>query len=99
MTPMEEKKPETESDKVKREFSEEWLRRYAIKKNFYVDPHAAFSRLIEGLKSGNLFLCELDNQGELREHAERYLGIKIPGWDDFFFPVPVEENIGGGCDL
>lgn len=79
-----------EPDKAK---SETWLKSYAIIHNPYVDsPDEAFEKLIEGLKSRELFfdgsnlhgIYDLDDAWDLKEHAERYLGIKID-FDNFSF--------------
>lgn len=75
-----------------RQFSEQWLRVYAAKMNSYDTPDEAFQRLIEGLRSDELFahgsdlhgLWDLEDEGELRVHAERYLGITIH-WGRFSF--------------
>jgi hypothetical protein len=68
-----------------KEESERWLMEYAKKQNCYDEPELAFGRLINGLKTGDLFFhgsnlhgrYDLDNEEELKEHAERYLGIEI----------------------
>lgn len=79
-----------------RSYSEQWLRNYANRMNTYDvedgDEEAAFDRLIEGLRSGELYargtdlhgLYELRDVDELKEHAETYLGISID-WQDFRF--------------
>lgn len=73
--------------------SEKWLRAYAILMNTYdKDPDDAFNRLIDGLKSREIFahgtdlhgLFDLDDSEDVRFHAERYLGTKID-WDNFQF--------------
>ena len=68
-----------------REESELWLRLYAKDKNCYDDSEKAFNDLIAGLRSGELYFhgsdlhgrFDLENESELRMHAERYLGIEI----------------------
>lgn len=73
--------------------SEKWLRAYAKQMNPYdASEDDAFNRLLDGLRSGELFaygsdlhgLYDLDYADELRFHAERYLGIKID-WGRFGF--------------
>lgn len=72
-------------DQALKNESEAWLRDYAKKKNNYDDPEWAFQRLLEGLRSGELYfygsvlygLDELPDADELHFHAERYLGIRI----------------------
>lgn len=72
--------------------SELWLRNYATKVNSYDAPDEAFQRLIDGLKTRELFFhgsdlhgrYDLDDEEELRHHAERYLGTPIK-WDAFSF--------------
>lgn len=74
------------------EYSRKWLRRYAERMNTYDDADAAYERLISGLRSRELFargtdlhsFDELDDPYELREHAERVLGITID-WGQFTF--------------
>ena len=78
------------------EFSRQWLQRYAERMNPYdaedKGRDAAYERLVNGLRSGKLFAYgtdlhsfgELDDPDELREHAERVLGIKID-WGRFSF--------------
>ena len=74
------------------EYSERWLREYADRMNSYDPPDKAFALLLSGLRSGELFahgsdlhdFYELDQSDELKEHAERYLGIKI-NWGTFSF--------------
>jgi hypothetical protein len=74
-------------------YSERWLREYAVKFNSYSKtPEDAFNRLIDDLRTGSLncygsdtnHLSEIDNADLLKEHGERYLGIKID-WDQFSF--------------
>jgi len=65
--------------------SETWLRAYAMRANCYDEPSKAFERLIEGLQSGELFFYgsdlhgrwDLDDEDDLRFHAQRYLGVSI----------------------
>lgn len=72
--------------------SEKWLRAYASDVNSYDEPEEAYQRLIKGLKSGELAFhgtdlhsfSDLDDADELREHAERVLGIRV-GWEHFTF--------------
>ena len=72
--------------------SEIWLRAYAMRMNNYDDPEVAYQRLIDGLRSGELFAYgsdlhgfdELEHADELRYHAERLLGIRID-WGRFTF--------------
>jgi hypothetical protein len=53
--------------------------------NCYDAPEKAFNDLIAGLRSGELYFhgsdlhgrYDLENESELRMHAERYLGIEI----------------------
>lgn len=75
------------------EQSERWLRMYAITHNCYTDDHEeAFQELIAGLRSGELFFhgsdlhgrYDLDDEWELKKHAETYLGIDID-FDRFTF--------------
>lgn len=74
------------------EFSEKWLRRYALKQNSYDTPDEAFKRLVDGLRSGELFfhgsdlhgLYGLDDADELKRHGERYLKVRID-WGRFSF--------------
>lgn len=78
------------------EFSRQWLQRYAERMNSYDlednGSEAAYKRLVDGLHSGELYargtdlhgLYDLDDAEELREHAERVLGIKID-WGRFSF--------------
>ncbi len=69
-----------------------WLRAYAMRMNRYDKPQEAFARLIEGLKSGELYAYgsdlhsfgDLDDASDLRMHAEAFLGIRI-NWEDFQF--------------
>lgn len=80
---------EDESEKAK---SIKWLRDYAVRINVYDDPEAAYDRLINGLKNGNLFahgsylhsFSELDDPEDLKRHAENVLGIKID-WNNTIF--------------
>lgn len=80
---------ETPNDKA---ISEAWLRDYARTHNCYDDAEAAFERLCNGLRSGNLYFrgsdlhgfFDIDQPDELRRHAENYLGIEI-NWDGFEF--------------
>lgn len=75
-----------------KEESERWLMNYAVRANCYDTPAEAFRRLIECLKSGELYfygsdlhgLYELDDADELKRHAENYLGITI-NWGHFSF--------------
>lgn len=75
-----------------KQFSEQWLRVYAAKMNCYEGQDKAFQTLIEGLRSGELFahgsdlhgLFDVDDECELKQHAERYLGITID-WNRFSF--------------
>jgi hypothetical protein len=78
--------PQFDGDKSE---SEKWLREYAAVHNHYDDDkQAAFDRLIEGLRSGDLYfhgsdlhgLYDLDDADELKQHAEAYLGIAIDWW-------------------
>lgn len=72
--------------------SEQWLRAYAERMNLYDQPGAAFERLLDGLRSQELFahgsdlhgLYDLDDADDLKYHAERHLGIKID-WSGFTF--------------
>lgn len=72
--------------------SEKWLRQYATEHNSYDEPERAFQRLIEGIKTGEIYfhgsdlhgLYELDEADALKEHAQTFLGIKI-SWDTFTF--------------
>lgn len=73
--------------------SEKWLRDYAVKHNSYDnDPDVAYQRLLEGLKTGELFFHgtglhsagDLDDAYDLQEHAEKVLGTKID-YDKFTF--------------
>lgn len=80
------------ADRDSKEFSEAWLRQYAVRMNIYESPGEAFETLVKGLKSGELFahgtdlhyFGDLDDPEELKEHAERYLGIKID-WGRYSF--------------
>ncbi len=73
-------------------FSKKWLKEYAAKMNCYDDPEKAYETLVEGLCSQELFahgtdlhgLFELEDSDELREHAEKVLGIRID-WDNYSF--------------
>ena len=73
------------SESEERSESETWLRAYAVLKNNYDTPELAFERLIEGLKTRELFfngsdlhgLYDINDIGDLQFHAEAYLGIKI----------------------
>lgn len=75
-----------------RAFAERWLREYAVKMNYYDEPEAAFQRLLDGLRTHELFangsdlhgLYELDDADNLKKHAEKYLGISI-NWGNFSF--------------
>lgn len=76
-----------------REESERWLMDYAKRLNTLDrTPEDALRRLIDGLKSGDFHsygsevwsLGDLEDAEELKEHAERYLGIKI-NYGDFSF--------------
>ena len=72
--------------------SEMWLRCYATRANSYDTPEEAFQRLLDGLRTGELFfhgsdlhgLYELDDADDLRRHGEAYLGIAID-WGRFEF--------------
>lgn len=71
---------------------EAWLRHYAATSSPYEHPHEAFETLKDGLRTGQLFfhgsdchgLYDIENAGELKERAERYLGIEID-WEKFTF--------------
>jgi len=76
-----------------KDYSEQWLRSYAVKMNPYdAHPDAAYRRLIDGLKSGEIYaygsdlhgLYDLDDSDELRLHAERVLGIRVD-WERYAF--------------
>lgn len=81
-----------EARQVDKSASEAWLRAYARKMNTYDEPQVAFDRLIGGLRTGKLFaygtdlngLYDLDDEHDLREHAEKYLGVRID-FDNFSF--------------
>lgn len=87
--PADEKTADNADDIAK---SEMWLREYAARMNCYDEPDAAYERLIDGLKSGELFaygsdlhgLHELDDADNLRYHAEKVIGIRID-FNDFSF--------------
>jgi hypothetical protein len=72
--------------------AEQWLRFYANRMNPYEEGEKAFSTLIDGLRSGELFahgsdlhgLAELDDADELKRRAEIYLGTSID-WNGFNF--------------
>lgn len=82
--------PEKPSDK--QSFSEMWLRNYAAKHNCYDEPEAAYVRLVDGLKSGELYfrgsdlhgIGDLDEPEDLAEHAHAVLGFR-PDWSRFEF--------------
>ena len=84
--------PMSEKQLSEREQSERWLREYAMRMNSYDNPEIAFQRLIEGLKTKDIIshgtdlhgFYELDDPDELKEYAERYLGIKI-NWGEYNF--------------
>lgn len=65
--------------------SEQWLRQYAKRVNSYDEGDKGFTRLIHGLESRELFFhgsdlhgrYDLDDEEELRIHAEIYLGHQI----------------------
>ena len=75
-----------------KEESEQWLRVCAAEMNCYDTPDEAFKRLIDGLKSKDLYaygsdlhgLYELEEADDLKMHAENYLGIQI-NWDEYGF--------------
>lgn len=73
--------------------SEKWLRSYAEDLNNYEENEQAYQMLIEGLRSGRLFvhgshevhvLRDLEHVDELQYHAERVLGTRID-LDQFSF--------------
>ena len=74
------------------EYSERWLKDYAARMNDYDSPEQASRRLMEGLRSGELFshgsdlhcFADLDDPDELKKHAEIVLGIPI-NWSNFTF--------------
>lgn len=76
--------PDAEPDRAMPD-SEVWLRAYAMRMNSYDKPEEAFNRLIEGLKTNELFAhgsdlhgrFDIDDEEVLREHAEKYLGRSI----------------------
>lgn len=80
------------ADVLEKGTSELWLRKYAMEMNCYDDPPEAFERLIDGLRSGELLahgsdlhcLNDLEDSGELKRHAELYLGTAID-WATFEF--------------
>lgn len=82
----------TDAKDADQQYSEIWLRAYAMRMNSYDAPNEAYSRLLDGLKSGELFshgsdlhgFHDLDDAEDLRYHAERVLGIKID-WSRFSF--------------
>lgn len=65
--------------------SERWLRQYAADHSPYAEPDKAYRTLLEGLRDRQLFFygadlhsrADLDDEDELREHAERVLGRSI----------------------
>jgi hypothetical protein len=76
-----------------REYSERWLREYAVMFNRYSKtPEDAFNKLVNDLRTGHLqcygddiySLQQVDNSDLLKEHGERYLGIRID-WEQFTF--------------
>lgn len=74
-------------------FSEMWLRVYAKKMNCYDDEQKAYERLIEGIKSKQIYaygsdlhgLYELEDADELAAHATVVLGYPIKWDDDYTF--------------
>lgn len=83
--------PATQSSDVA--YSERWLRDYARRAYNYDEPEDAFQRLIDGLRTGELYsrgssdrysINDYDDPDGLKEHAERYLGITID-WNRFTF--------------
>jgi hypothetical protein len=72
------------------------LQAYAIRCNPYDfeqdGAEAALKRLLDGLRTGELFFYgsdlhgryDVDDEWSLKEHAERYLGIEID-WGNFSF--------------
>jgi len=81
----------TEEAKVAND-SEIWLRAYAMRMNSYDKPEEAYQRLLEGLRNKELFAhgsdlhgrFDLDDEEDLRFHAEKVLGSQI-NFDDFQF--------------
>lgn len=78
--------PEPQKPQVSElEESERWLREYAKAMNPEDSPNNAYTRLIYGLESGELFahgsdlhgLADVTDAEELKYHAEKVLGIKI----------------------
>lgn len=72
--------------------SENWLRTYAIRMNTYDGPEEAYQRLLDGIRTNEVFahgtdlhgLWELEDAEDLRYHASIVLGKAI-NWDDFTF--------------
>ncbi len=72
--------------------ADRWLREYAARQNCYDDAETAFTDLIKGLRSGDLFfhgsdlhgLYELDDADELKAHSEVWLKKEID-WNEFSF--------------
>lgn len=70
--------------------AETWLREYAYQVSPYDDPGKAFNRLIDGLRTGELFFYgtdlhsfgDIDEPEELKRNAELFLGISID-WGRF----------------
>ncbi len=83
-----------EVDKVAEDLqkSEIWLRMYAARLNSYDEPENAYARLCEDLREGSISaygtdlysVDDLNNSTELKEHAEKVLGISI-NWNEFSF--------------
>lgn len=65
--------------------SEIWLRAYAMRMNSYDTPEKAYERLLDCLRTGEMFAhgsdlhgaYELDDADNLKMHGEKVLGIKI----------------------
>lgn len=72
--------------------SEAWLREYAIRMNCYEEPGEAYQKLLNGLRTRELYahgtdlhgLWNLDDADDLRHHAEIVTGEKID-WNRFTF--------------
>jgi hypothetical protein len=85
--------PAFDTPLVSKKVSERWLAAYAAKVNDYDGPVMAFTKLIDGLKTGSLRfhgsssvygIHDLEDADELKRHAENYLGITI-NWDRYWF--------------
>jgi hypothetical protein len=70
--------------------AETWLREYAHRVSPYDDPGKAFNRLVDGLRTGELFFYgtdlhsfgDVNEPEELKRNAELFLGITID-WGRF----------------